>query len=39
MQDRSFTGAAVRFCGLKFVEMTRAQQDGLDKLLEECFSS
>ena len=37
MEGRSFRGAAMRICGLKFVELTKAQEDELDILLKRCF--
>lgn len=37
MQGRSFRGGERRICGLKFVELTKKQEDELDILLKYCF--
>jgi len=39
MEGRSFRGAAMRICGLKFVELTKEQEEQLDILLKNCFES
>ena len=37
MHGKSFTGGAMRIRGLKFVELTKEQEDQLDILLKRCF--
>ena len=37
MQGRSFSGGAMRIRGLKFIELTKEQEDKLDILLNGCF--
>ncbi len=37
MQGRSFSGGAMRIRGLKFIELTKEQEDELDILLKRCF--
>jgi hypothetical protein len=37
MHGKSFKGGAMRIRGLKFVELTKEQQDKLDILLKRCF--
>ena len=39
MHDRSFRGGEMRICGLKFVELTKEQEEKLDILLKRCFGS
>ena len=39
MEDRSFLGAEMRIRGLKFVGLTKEQEDGLDILLKYCFNA
>ena len=37
MHGRSFTGGEMRIRGLKFVELTKEQDEKLDNLLKRCF--
>ena len=37
MEGQLFSGGERRICGLKFVELTKEQEDRLDHLLELCF--
>ena len=39
MHDNSFSGGVRRIRGLKFVELTKKQEDELDILLKRCFES
>ena len=39
MQGRSFSGGVMRIRGLKFVELTKEQEEKLDSLLKRCFDS
>jgi hypothetical protein len=37
MHGRSFKGGAMRIRGLKFVELTKEQEEKLDIVLNSCF--
>ena len=37
MQGRSFSGGVMRIRGLKFIELTKEQENGLEILLRRCF--
>jgi len=39
MQDRSFKGGTMRVRGLKFVHLTKEQEDGLDSLINQCLDA
>ena len=38
MQGKSFKGSEMRIRGLKFVELTKEQEDHLDILVKSCFA-
>ena len=39
MLGRSFSGGAMRIRGLKFIELTKDQENGLEILLRRCFDN
>jgi len=39
MQDRSFKGSTMRTRGLKFVNLTKEQEDGLDFIINRCLDA
>ena len=39
MQKKSFKGGEVRIRGLKFLDLTGEQEDGLDLLIKECLNT